>query len=186
MQQYYANILLYKLQEKFFKVRGNKALKKKLLATILAVLVLSEFAPMVLAVKNTKTNEPKKMSISKTHKLRQKSDEFKYEYINYEWWNNFNDPILTGYIDKAIKNNYSLKMATIAVDEYYQAIKIQFANELPQAMAGFSPAYLKNSGFNNADWSFALPALVNYEADIFLKNHDKTKAAKRIRTIFTG
>ena len=66
MQQYYANILLYKLQEKFFKVRGNKALKKKLLATILAVLVLSEFAPMALAVKNTKTNEPKKMSISKT------------------------------------------------------------------------------------------------------------------------
>lgn len=179
MQQYYANILLYKLQEKFFKVRGNKALKKKLLATILAVLVLSEFAPMALAVKNTKTNEPKKMSISKTHKLRQKSDEFKYEYINYEWWNNFNDPILTGYIDKAIKNNYSLKMATIAVDEYYQAIKIQFANELPQAMAGFSPAYVKNSGFNNADWSFALPALVNYEADIFLKNHDKTKAAKK-------
>ena len=115
----------------------------------------------------------------KNHRMRQKSDQFKYEYINYEWWNNFNDPILTGYIDRAIKNNYSLKMATIAVDEYYQAIKIQFANELPQAGTAFSPAYVKNPMFTEADWSYSMPAIVNYEADIFLKNHDKTKSVKK-------
>ena len=44
---------------------------------------------------------------------------------------------------------------------------------------GFSPALAKMPGKTNADWSFAVPALVNYEADIFLKNHDKTKMAKK-------
>ena len=156
-------------------------MKKIITTLLLAGFILADISPLTaFAIGNkTKTNEPKKVSIMKSHKLRQKSDQFKYEYINYEWWNNFNDQILMGYIDRAIKNNYSLKMATIAVDEYYQAIKIQFANELPQAGAAFSPAYVKNSGFKEADWTYALPALVNYEADIFLKNHDKTKATKK-------
>lgn len=127
----------------------------------------------------TNASEPQKVSISKTQKIRKKSDQFKYDYINYEWWTNFNDEILTGYIDKAIKNNYNLKMATIAVDEYYQVIKIQFGNELPMAGVGFSPALAKMPGKTTADWTFAVPALVNYEADIFLKNHDKTKMSKK-------
>ena len=154
-------------------------MKKILTTLILAGIILTEVTPAVCFAKTKKTSEPKKISIMKTHNMRKKSDQFKYEYINYSWWANFNDPILTGYIDKAIKNNYSLKMASIAVDEYYQAIKIQFANELPQAGAGFSPAFAKSSGKTTSDWTFALPAFVNYEADIFLKNHDKTKAAKK-------
>jgi len=156
-------------------------LKKIITTLLLAGFIIADVSPLAAFAigSKTKANEPKKVSIMKSHKLRQKSDEFKYEYINYEWWNNFNDPILTGYIDRAIKNNYSLKMATIAVDEYYQAIKIQFANELPQAGTAFSPAYVKNSGFNEGNWTFAMPAIVNYEADIFLKNHDKTKSVKK-------
>ena len=157
-------------------------MKKRLTTILLAGLFLAEITPLSAYAINKSTqknSEPKKVSIMKTHKLRQKSDEFKYDYINYAWWDNFNDPILTGYIDRAIKNNYTLKMATIAVDEYYQAIKIQFANELPQAGAAFSPALVKSSGFTNTDWTFAMPAIVNYEADIFLKNHDKTKAVKK-------
>ena len=156
-------------------------MKKIITTLLLAGFIIADVSPLAAFAigSKTKANEPKKVSIMKSHKLRQKSDEFKYEYINYEWWNNFNDPILTGYIDRAIKNNYSLKMATVAVDEYYQAIKIQFANELPQAGTAFSPAYVKNSGFNEGDWTFAMPAIVNYEADIFLKNHDKTKSVKK-------
>ena len=105
---------------------------------------------------------------------------FKYEYINYNWWSNFNDDILNGYIDKAIKNNYDLKMATIAVDEYYQAVKIQFANELPSANVGFGAGYSKMPYTTNSDWGFSTPAFASYELDLFLKNRDKTKASKRI------
>ena len=48
--------------------------------------MITEISPAVLAI-GTKTT-PKKASISKTHKQRAKSDEFKYEYINYKWWDN--------------------------------------------------------------------------------------------------
>ena len=153
-------------------------MKKNIIALVLASFILTEISP-VFAIGDKTVKEPKKISISKSHKQRAKSDIFKYEYINYKWWNNFNDSILTGYIDRDIKNNYDLKNATIAVDEYYQAVKMQFASELPTANIGFSPAYVKNPGFSNADWSFATPAFANYELDLFLKNHDKTKASKK-------
>ncbi len=153
-------------------------MKKIITALLLAGFILSDITPLAVYAKST-NSEPKKVSISKTHKMRKKSNQFKYDYINYDWWSNFNDPVLTGYIDAAIKNNYTLKMATITVDEYYQAVKMQFANELPQAGAGFSPAYVKMPGTTSSDWSFATPAIANYEFDIFLKNHDKTKAAKK-------
>lgn len=155
-------------------------MKKRIITLLLASFIFTNIAPVsCLALGKDSTKEPKKVSISKTHKQRQKSDEFKYEYINYNWWSNFNDEILNSYIDRAIKNNYDLKMATIAVDEYYQAVKIQFASELPTAGAGFGPGYAKMPGMSDADWGFAMPAFVNYELDLFLKNHDKTKASKK-------
>lgn len=154
-------------------------MKKILITLILAGFVLTDISPAVCMAKTVKTSEPQKVSVSKTQKMRKKSDQYKYDYINYEWWSNFNDDILKGYIEQAIKNNHKLKMATIAVDEYYQIIKIQMGNELPMAGVGFSPAFVKNQGFTQADWTFALPGIVNYEADIFLKNHDKTKMAKK-------
>ena len=156
-------------------------MKKTIISLLLASFILTEVSPMAcLAIgSNNTTKEPKKVSITKTHKQRAKSDEFKYEYINYAWWNNFNDPILTGYIDRAIKNNYDLKMATIAVDEYYQAMKIQFANELPTAGVGFGPGYSKMPFTTSSSWGFAMPAFASYEVDLFLKNHDKTNASKK-------
>ena len=141
---------------------------------------MTQVTPVAAFAVNDKTSkQPKKVSISKSHRQRAKSNQFKYEYINYDWWNNFNDDILTGYIDKAIQNNYDLKNATIAVDEYYQAVKIQFASELPTVTTGFSPAYTKMPGVGSADWSYAMPAFANYELDLFLKNYDKIKASKK-------
>jgi len=156
-------------------------LKKQITTLLLASFISMNLMPLEACAigKNSSSSEPKKVSISKSHKQRAKSDEFKYEYINYAWWNNFNDEILTGYIDKAIKNNYDLKMATIAVDEYYQAVKIQFANELPSATVGFGPGYSKLPGTTTSDWTYSVPAFASYELDLFLKNHDKTKASKK-------
>jgi len=154
-------------------------LKNKITALILACLVIGEIAPSACFAKGSKNNEPKKISISKSHKQREKSDAFKYDYINYNWWSNFNDALLTGYIDKAIKNNYDLKMATIAVDEYYQAIKIQFANELPSAGVGFSGGYSKMPYTTSSDWGLSTPAFASYELDLFGKNHNKTQMSKK-------
>ena len=153
-------------------------MKKKIITLLLASFIINSLAPVACFAINKK-NEVKKVSISKMHKQREQSDEFKYSYINYDWWSNFNDSILTGYIDKAIKNNYSLKMATIAVDEYYQAIKIQFASELPTANVGFGAGYSKFPKETSSNWGFATPAIANYELDLFGKNHNKTTASKK-------
>lgn len=155
-------------------------MKKSIVTVLLASFILTNISPIAcLAIGSKETKEPKKVSITKTHKQRAKSDSFKYEYINYDWWNNFNDEILKGYIDLAIKNNYDLKMATIAVDEYYQAVKIQFANELPSANIGTGTGYSKMPYSSSSNWGFSVPAFASYELDLFLKNRDKTKASKK-------
>ena len=154
-------------------------MKKKITTLLLASFICMNLTPISCLAIGANNKEPKKASITKTHKQRLKSDEFKYEYINYDWWKNFNDDILNGYIDKAIKNNYDLKMATIAVDEYYQAVKIQFSNELPSASVGFGTGYSKMPYSTSSDWGFSTPAFASYELDLFLKNRDKTKATKK-------
>lgn len=109
-----------------------------------------------------------------------KTDSDKFAYINMNWWDNFNDDLLNSYIEKAVLNNYDLKMATINVEEYYQQVKSQFANELPNATAGFGPSFMKMPGMTKTQSGFGLPMIVQYEADIFLKNHDKTKSVKKL------
>ncbi len=153
---------------------------KKILSILLLTSLLSvEILPVFAAEESTNTASPKQFK-SMIKKSNKESDDYKFAYINMNWWNNFNDDILNSYIEKAILNNYDLKMASLNVQEYYQNVKIQFANELPQAGVGFSPAYMKGMGTTSSDWSFIAPALINYEVDIFLKNRDKTKAVKKL------
>jgi len=92
---------------------------------------------------------------------------------------NFNDPILETYIYKAIEKNHDAKSATIAVNEYYQATRMQFGQELPQINGGFGPSYSKFPGSSQEDWGFGLPLIASYEVDLFLKNRDKTKSVKK-------
>ncbi|MBR6099088.1 efflux transporter outer membrane subunit [bacterium] len=154
---------------------------KKTLAAALLVCMLGINTIPVFAKTSTDNSQksPKVFKSMVKKSKHQKSDAYKYDYVNIQWWDNFNDSNLSGYINRAIQNNYDLKMATLAVEEYYQATKIQFASELPTIGAGFAPAYAKMPGKSSWDWSFATPAYVNYEADIFLKNRDKTKASKK-------
>lgn len=120
-----------------------------------------------------------KMLKHKVKRNKKYNDDYKYGYVNMDFWKSFNDENLNNYINLAIKNNYDLKMATLNVDEFYHGMKIQFASELPQATIGFSPAYAKAFGMD-ADWTFSFPMIINYEADIFLKNRDKTRSSKRM------
>ena len=157
-------------------------MKKILTITLLMSLLSMNIMPVFAKSKDTdsaKTPKQFKSMINKS-KHQKESDDYKYAYININWWDNFNDTNLSSYIDKAIKNNYDLKMATLAVEEYYQNTKIQFANQLPTIGAGFAPNYTKMPSASSWDWGFATPAYVNYEVDIFLKNRDKTKSSKKL------
>ncbi len=109
--------------------------------------------------------------------------EYKFTNVNLEWWKNYNDEILEGYIVKAIDNNQDLKIATLKVEESKQNIKIQFSKEIPSVSAGFAPILAKMNGVGNTESTFGYPVMVNYEADIFLKNHDKTKSVKKLHEV---
>ena len=154
---------------------------KKIITTALLMSMLSMTIMPAVAVSGKSTTTPKqfKSMISKNKKTQQ-SDDYKFNYVNMNWWGNFNDDLLNGYIEKAVLNNYDLKMATINVEEYYQNVRLQFANELPSAVAGFGPGFFKAPGMTNTSSAFGLPIIVQYEADIFLKNHNKTKAVKKL------
>lgn len=154
---------------------------KKIITTALLASMLSMTIMPALAVTEKSSASPKQFkSMVSKNKKTQKSDDYKFDYVNMNWWSNFNDDLLNSYIEKAILNNYDLKMATINVEEYYQNVKLQFANELPSAVAGFGPGFFKAPGMTNTSSAIGLPVIVQYEADIFLKNHNKTKAVKKL------
>lgn len=154
---------------------------KKIITTALLASMLSMTIMPAVAVSGKNTTTPKQFkSMVSKNKKTQKSDDYKFNYVNMNWWGNFNDDLLNGYIEKAVLNNYDLKMATINVEEYYQNVRLQFANELPSAVGGFGPGVFKAPGMTNTSSAFGLPIIVQYEADIFLKNHNKTKAVKKL------
>lgn len=102
----------------------------------------------------------------------------KYDYINMAWWQQFNDEKLNDYIIKAIENNKDLKMASLNVEECYQGVVAQRADELPSISAGFLPGYGKFIGPSAG--GFAIPLIANYELDLWGKNHNKTTAMRKL------
>lgn len=107
----------------------------------------------------------------------------KYEYVNIDWWNKFNDPYLKDYVLKAIEYNHDLKKASWQVEEYRQFAKLSFNQELPTLSVSTSYNGINTPRFFGgkeiAKNIFAVPFIAQYEADFLLKNRTKTKAAKK-------
>lgn len=156
-------------------------MKKTISTALLASLLVTNISPCFALAETAKENQntPKQFK-SMVSKNKKTDDTYKYAYVNLDWWKNFNDSNLNDYIIKAIINNYDLKMATITTHEYYQNVKAQLAGELPQVSAGFAPNLVTMPGTSSWNGRYAMPAIVRYEADIFLKNRDKTKSVKKL------
>ncbi len=179
---------------------------KKILSTVLLLSVLGlQIAPVEAAFRSSvsETRQAKKEAKAQK-KAQEKADKNlyktvkqkkdlpykkykvanKFDFINMPWWEGLNDTYLTGYIEKAMAHNYDLKMATLTVEEYFQGVKLQMANELPTAEIGYGaglagiPPMMKNPNRDTVH-GMGLPIIASYEADIFLKNHDKTTSAKK-------
>ena len=128
------------------------------------------------------TKETKKSKDKKSKKQKNKNNKNNKNEtfsLNIDFWNNYNDNYLSGYIQKALSNNRDLKIAALKVEQTYQQMKVQFANELPSLNAGVAPGGIKLPNSTNFDVFFSIPIIANYEIDLFLKNHDKTKSAKK-------
>ena len=146
-------------------------MKRFLTLAIIASLAMSYTVP-VMAIQENNDNKTK----TKVEKIRPTAN--KFEYVNLDWWNGFNDKLMTGYIVKAIENNKDLKMASLTIDEFYQNIVAQRASQLPTINAGFLPGY-SDIGAGPAD-SYAFPIMASYELDIYGKNSNKTDSARKL------
>ena len=50
-------------------------------------------------------------------KNNKQQEEKEVHYLNIEWWDEFNDPILSEYMLKVFKNNHDLKIAQLKIKE---------------------------------------------------------------------
>lgn len=152
-------------------------MKRFITALLLTALLATDTIPTLAATHKTKV-------------IQSSVTEYKFDNVNLDWWKNYNDELLEGYIVKAVNNNHDLKIATLKVEEARQNVKLQFSKELPNASVGVAPllfkapeiAALGMSG-TNTESTFGVPIMVNYELDLFLKNHDKTKSIKKLYEI---
>lgn len=106
----------------------------------------------------------------------------KIGYVNLNWWDNFSDPCLKYYITQAIINNHDARRASWQVEEYKQMVKVQFAQELPSLSMGvdYAGVHLPDAVIKDFNKNIlTVPFTASYEADIFRKNHDKTKSSKK-------
>lgn len=105
----------------------------------------------------------------------------KIDYVNICWWDNFTDPCLKYYIIQAIENNHDARKASWQVEEYRQNVKYQFGAELPTLSVGsdYVLNHLPDTIMGTKTNLFIVPFLSTYEADVFLKNHDRTKSSKK-------
>ena len=150
--------------------------KRVAAAFILASMLTNIIMPAACTAK-TKQDRQKEKQNSKL--IKSQVSEYRFDYVNTDWWKGFDDEYLNDYIIRAIENNHDLKIATLRVEQYHQMTKLQFASELPQVSGGFSPTGLKLPGSTSTSGIWAFPIMVNYELDLFLKNRDKTKSAKK-------
>ncbi len=159
-------------------------MRKFLTLAILISMTAGNIVPVIAAEKTVlSAGAEQTVDTNKKKKEKKKSDKVKpvknkYEYINLAWWQQFNDEYLNDYIIRAVENNKDLKMATLTIDEYYQNVVAQRANELPTIQAGFMPGYGKFLG--SSAGGFMLPIIANYELDLFGKNHNKTTAVRKL------
>ena len=142
----------------------------KILSIMLIINIISFNSLSALAIKDDK----------KAQKAKQSAIETAVQNLNLDWWKAYDDEYLIGYISKAIESNNDIKIATLRVEQARQNMKLQFANELPHMQVGVSPVVNKLPNDTGTDGSFSIPMIVSYEADIFLKNRNKTQSMKKL------
>ena len=177
LQHRYASISIENLQEV-----KNMELKKFTAVLLSASLLLSQWAYLAsyAITENQDAQKIEKKNIKKAKKNKKEKAEInKVDYINLDFWNNYNDDNLKYFILRAVESNHDLKMAKENVNIYYEYVKMQRSRQLPSIGLGGSPGYIKMMGTSDYDWMFMAPVFVNYEADIFLKNRDKTLLSKK-------
>jgi multidrug efflux system outer membrane protein len=108
------------------------------------------------------------------------------EYVNIAWWEQFQDPVLTEYIQIALKNNQNLMVATATVLQFYDQYRVASSQLYPQIFTQDNYDRIKNSnailggvsppGFRIYNL-FTLLLNMSYEVDVWGAIRNTSEAA---------
>lgn len=105
-------------------------------------------------------------------------------YVNLPFFERFGDEWLCFYILEAIKNNHEAKSALYKSEQFRYQARISLAAQFPSFNVQTNYLGIKipmlDDNFPIKQNGFILPFEANYEADLLLKNADKTKSKKRL------
>lgn len=103
--------------------------------------------------------------------------------INLPFWEKFEDDFLIYYIVCAIKNNHKAKSAIYKSEELRQEMKMTLARQFPTLSVASNYLGVNIPSLDNFQLDkngFILPFQFRYEADLLLKNKDKTKSKNKL------
>jgi len=103
-----------------------------------------------------------------------------------DWWNGFDDPVLTAMVETALRNNYDARIASARIDEFRAQLMIARSGFYPQLNATASAARQKSGTFNGTPFaSFGGPrnsyeALLNasWEIDLWGRIRRQAESAE--------
>ena len=156
-------------------------MKKLLTALITLLFVVQIFAPLAST-----------SAFAKKNKKEEQQKEQRMQYLNLSWWEKYNDPILTGYLQELFDKNHDLKIAALKVQEGEQMVKVSLANELPQVYFDGNLGRIMSSSDQHfgsmvipsyAQYGYQFPLTATYEIDIWGQNRIRTKSAEQQLTI---
>ena len=116
------------------------------------------------------------------------SAEANSDYMNFGWWEKYNDEILNTHLHNLYENNHDLKISAYKTKQAQENIRLIGANQFPQA--SFLPEVTRSlhaatTRFGDLvipDYSqtrILLPIEASYEVDIWGENYLNKKSAKK-------
>ena len=116
----------------------------------------------------------------------------KLDYLNLDWWKNYNDEILIDHLQTLYKNNHDLKIAALKTKQSEENVRLIGSNQLPRvgfdgslsrvlsgAQTEFGSVIIPEYSQNE----FYLPLNASYEIDIWGQNYLNRKSAKKQKEI---
>jgi len=104
--------------------------------------------------------------------------------IAADWWKLYNDPVLDGLIEDALKANTDIRVAVAHLEKARAALSGARADRLPQADLGAGATYgrvpvtQRAPGAPQEDWSVDAGLNVSYEVDLFGRVKRNVEAAR--------
>lgn len=101
-----------------------------------------------------------------------------------DWWKLYNDPVLDGLIQDALKANTDIRVAVARLEKARAALSGARADKLPQSQLGAGATYgrvpvtQRAPGAPQEDWSVDGGLSVSYEVDLFGRVKRSIEAAK--------